>query len=55
LGPRWRWSWKRTRTAKASRSAKRWTYLWLWYFEDWLASGVWKGGCRHPQLSEKPS
>lgn len=25
-----------------------WTYLWLFYFEDWLASGDWKGGGQHP-------
>jgi hypothetical protein len=25
-----------------------WTFLWLWYFEEWLASSVWKGGGLHP-------
>ncbi|MHC2618235.1 hypothetical protein ACVIW2_000266 [Bradyrhizobium huanghuaihaiense] len=25
-----------------------WSALWLWYFEDWLASGEWKGGGVHP-------
>lgn len=25
-----------------------WSVLWLWYFEDWLASGEWKGGGIHP-------
>lgn len=25
-----------------------WTALWLFYFEDWLASGEWKGGGQHP-------
>jgi hypothetical protein len=25
-----------------------WTALWLFYFEDWLASGAWKGGGVHP-------
>ncbi len=25
-----------------------WSVLWLWYFEDWLASGEWKGGGVHP-------
>lgn len=25
-----------------------WTALWLFYFEDWLASGEWKGGGMHP-------
>ncbi len=26
-----------------------WSYLWLFYFEDWLATGAWKGGGAHPQ------
>jgi hypothetical protein len=25
-----------------------WTALWLFYYEDWLASGEWKGGGVHP-------
>lgn len=25
-----------------------WTYTWLFYFEDWLATDIWKGGGRHP-------
>jgi hypothetical protein len=25
-----------------------WTYLWLAYFEEWLLSGEWKGGGKHP-------
>ena len=25
-----------------------WTTLWLFYFEEWLASGEWKGGGMHP-------
>lgn len=25
-----------------------WTSLWLFYFEDWLATGDWKGGGEHP-------
>lgn len=25
-----------------------WTILWLYYFEEWLASGDWKGGGEHP-------
>jgi hypothetical protein len=25
-----------------------WTTLWLFYFEEWLASGDWKGGGMHP-------
>lgn len=29
-----------------------WTALWLFYFEDWLASGEWKGGGRHPPEGE---
>lgn len=26
-----------------------WTMLWLFYFEEWLASGDWKGGGMHPE------
>lgn len=29
-------------------SIVRWTFLWLYYFEDWLATNVWKGGGVHP-------
>jgi hypothetical protein len=25
-----------------------WSLLWLWYFEEWLATGEWKGGGIHP-------
>jgi hypothetical protein len=25
-----------------------WIALWLFYFEEWLSSGDWKGGGRHP-------
>jgi hypothetical protein len=25
-----------------------WSLLWLWYFEEWLATGDWKGGGIHP-------
>lgn len=25
-----------------------WTVEWLGYFEDWLVTGVWEGGGRHP-------
>lgn len=28
-----------------------WTLLWLYYFEDWLATGEWKGGGKHPDLT----
>jgi hypothetical protein len=28
-----------------------WTSLWLFYFEDWLASGEWKGGGVHPSTT----
>jgi hypothetical protein len=30
-----------------------WTAEWLWYFEDWLATGEWTGGGKHPELSRK--
>lgn len=26
-----------------------WTVLWLYYFEDWLATGNWRGGGIHPE------
>lgn len=29
-----------------------WCVLWLWYFEDWLASGEWKGGGAHPPMHD---
>jgi hypothetical protein len=25
-----------------------WAFLWLFFFEEWLASGEWKGGGEHP-------
>jgi hypothetical protein len=40
---------------RISETIVPWTYLWLWYFEEWLASGVWKGGGQHPRLPEKRS
>jgi hypothetical protein len=40
--------------SRISETIVPWTYLWLWYFEEWLASDVWKGGGQHPQLPEKP-
>lgn len=36
---------------KISETIVPWSVLWLFYFEDWLASGEWKGGGQHP--SEK--
>lgn len=27
-----------------------WSVLWLYYFEDWLATGDWKGDGKHPEL-----
>jgi hypothetical protein len=29
-----------------------WCYLWLFYFEDWLATGEWKGGGIHPETPD---
>ena len=29
-----------------------WATLWLFYFEEWLASGDWKGGGMHPDGDE---
>jgi hypothetical protein len=30
-----------------------WASLWLFYFEEWLASDVWKGGGIHPELDDE--
>lgn len=30
-----------------------WASEWLWYFEDWLTTGVWAGGGRHPEQRKK--
>lgn len=30
------------------RTVAPWAVLWLWYFEDWLATGEWRGGGVHP-------
>ena len=30
-----------------------WTSEWLWYFEDWLTTGVWTGGGKHPGQRKK--
>jgi hypothetical protein len=27
-----------------------WTIKWLFFFEDWLATGEWRGGGRHPEI-----
>jgi hypothetical protein len=38
-----------------SRTIVQWTMLWLYFFEEWLASGDWKGGGEHPPPRiEKP-
>jgi hypothetical protein len=29
-----------------------WISTWLYYFEDWLASGEWRGGGAHPSISD---
>lgn len=31
-----------------------WAVLWLFFFEDWLASGEWKGGGEHPVSRAEP-
>lgn len=39
-----------------SRTIIPWATLWLFYFEDWLASGEWRGGGMHPSpRSDKQS
>jgi hypothetical protein len=35
--------------ASLSDTIVPWIYLWLFYFEEWLVSGEWKGGGRHPE------
>ncbi len=29
-----------------------WTLKWLFFHEDWVATGEWKGGGRHPEIRE---
>jgi len=29
-----------------------WTIKWLFFHEEWVASGEWKGGGRHPEVTE---
>lgn len=39
------------------RTIVPWIALWLYYYEDWFASGEWRGGGGHPRLRKpkKPS
>lgn len=38
-----------------SRTVVQWAMLWFFFFEEWLASGEWKGGGEHPPAApEKP-
>ena len=30
-----------------------WTNLWLFYYDDWLYTGKWRGGGRHPNKKQK--
>lgn len=30
-----------------------WAILWLFYFEDWLITGEWQGGGKHPELKNE--
>ncbi|WP_038368523.1 hypothetical protein [Bosea sp. UNC402CLCol] len=34
------------------RTMVPWAILWLWYFEDWLATGEWRGGGVHVSEGE---
>ena len=34
-----------------SQTVVPWAVLWLFYFEEWLSSGIWKGGGVHPDGS----
>jgi hypothetical protein len=36
-----------TSSARIDETIVPWTALWLFYFEEWLASGNWKGGGEH--------
>src|SRR5579883_431538 len=38
---------------RISETIVPWTFLWLWYFEEWLASGDWKGGGLHPKMRRR--
>lgn len=38
------------RSMKISATIVPWAILWLFYFEEWLASGEWKGGGVHPEV-----
>jgi len=29
-----------------------WIALWLYYYEEWLYSGEWKGGGKHPEVTQ---
>ena len=40
-------------STRISETIVPWTFLWLWYFEEWLASDVWKGGGVHPSRVER--
>src|SRR5262249_40078419 len=31
-----------------------WTIDWLYYYEEWVRTGEWKGGGRHPELRLEP-
>ena len=32
-----------------------WIIKWLFFHEEWVATGVWKGGGRHPEISKCPT
>jgi hypothetical protein len=49
LPKRYEWqSWMRL-----DQTVVPWASLWLFYFEEWLASDVWKGGGIHPELDDE--
>lgn len=37
---------------KISETLIPWASLWLFYFEQWLHTGHWEGGGKHPRASE---
>lgn len=31
-----------------------WTIDWLFFYEEWVRTGIWKGGGRHPEIRSEP-
>lgn len=41
-----------TGTMRIDQTFVPWATTWLYYFEDWLISDEWKGGGKHPDLTD---